>query len=403
MVNVALLQYRRESWRRTARAEDARSGPACIGHCLPGGMRIKRRRYHRIIQNRFMVNESIISLSRWFSCGSLAPNRIVRLFCFGLVGGLLFGGERAGAADLRLGIVGTDTSHAAAFTGLLNDPTAKDHLPGAKVVAAFKGGSPDIPISISRVETNAAGLRDRYGVTLCDTIEELCARVDGVLILSVDGRKHLPQARLVAAAGKPMFIDKPLGGTLGEALEIIRVAQAAGVPFFSSSSLRFAESTQAVRRGRLGRVTRAETTSPANREPTHPDLFWYGVHGCESLFTVMGTGCESVTRRLTADGKIEVVGQWKNGRTGIYREARGYGGKAVGEKGEATVGAYDRYAPLVAEIIKFFQTGKPPVPVAETIELFAFMEAADESQRQGGQPVTLTEVLAKAWAAGPPP
>jgi hypothetical protein len=131
-------------------------------------------------------------------------------------------------------------------------------------------------------------------------------------------------------------------------------------------------------------------------EKTHPDLFWYAVHGCESLFTVMGTGCESVERRATADGKIEVVGKWKGGRTGTFRESKDYGGKATGEKGEAPVGAFDGYAPLVVEIVKFFQTKQPPVAAAETIELFAFMEAADESKRQGGKAVLLSDVLEKA-------
>ena len=119
------------------------------------------------------------------------------------------------------------------------------------------------------------------------------------------------------------------------------------------------------------------------------------MHGCESLFTVIGTGCESVQRRTTTDGLIEVVGTWKGGRTGIFRESKEYGGVARGEKGEAPVGAYDGYAPLVAEIVKFFQTRRPPVPAAETIELFAFMEAADESKRRGGSVVTIAEVLAK--------
>ena len=61
------------------------------------------------------------------------------------------------------------------------------------------------------------------------------------------------------------------------------------------------------------KVKSAETSSPASLEKTHPDLFWYGVHGCESLFTVMGTGCESVKRGTTADGKIMVTGTWSGG------------------------------------------------------------------------------------------
>ncbi|MBI5774069.1 MAG: Gfo/Idh/MocA family oxidoreductase [Verrucomicrobia bacterium] len=312
-----------------------------------------------------------------------------------LLAGLLAATVSLRAAELRLGIIGLDTSHVAAFTGILNDPKAKGHVPGAKVVAAFKGGSPDIESSASRVEGFTKTLTEKYGVTIYDSIEEMCKHVDAVLLESVDGRPHLAQARPVIAAKKPLFIDKPMAASLKDALEIFRLANAAKVPVFSSSSLRFAKGTQAVRNGSVGKVTYAETTSPASLEEHHPDLFWYGIHGCESLFTVMGTGCESVKRGSTADGKIEVIGKWKGGRTGIFREGK-YTGTAKGEKGEAPIGASDGYAPLVVEIIKFFQTGVPPVPQEETIELLAFMEAADESKRQGGKEVSLKEVLKKA-------
>jgi len=304
----------------------------------------------------------------------------------------------AHAADLRLGLVGLDTSHVTAFTEILHNEKAKDHVPGARVVAAFKGGSADIPSSIGKVEEYTTALREKYGVKIYDTIEQVCANVDAVLITAVDGRPHLEQARIVIAAKKPLYLDKPVGGTLRDAIEIYRLAEAAGVPIFSSSSLRFAKNTQAVRNGSIGKVLSAETSSPSPLEPNHPDLFWYGVHGCESLFTVMGTGCETVERRKTADGKIEVIGKWKGGRTGIFREGPGYSGKAIGEKGESPVGSFDGYAPLVVEIVKFLQTKQAPVSPAETIELFAFMEAADESKRQDGKPVSLADVLAKAKA-----
>ncbi len=300
------------------------------------------------------------------------------------------------AAELRLGIIGLDTSHVTAFTEILNNPQAKGHVPGAKVVAAFKGGSSDIPSSADRVEGFTKTLTEKYGVKLYDSIEEMCKHVDAVLLESVDGRPHLAQARPVIAARKPLFIDKPMAGSLAGVLEIFRLAKAAKVPVWSASSLRYGKTTQAVRAGSLGKVTHCETASPCSLEKTHPDLFWYGVHGCESLFTVMGTGCESVKRGTTADGKIEVTGTWKGGRTGIFREGKGYVGKAVGEKGESPVGAYDGYAPLVAEFVKAFQTGVVPVPPEETIELFAFMEAADESKRQGGKEVKIADVLKKA-------
>jgi predicted dehydrogenase len=316
-------------------------------------------------------------------------------FLFGL---LVFTSSILFAAEpLRIGLIGLDTSHVIAFTSILNDPAHKNHIPGAKVVAGFKGGSPDIESSWSRVDEYTRQLEEQHGVTIYRSIDEMCRHVDAVMLESVDGRPHLEQARPVIAAGKRLYIDKPMAGSLKDVLEIFRLAREAGVPVFSSSSLRYGKTTQEVRHGSLGRVIRAETWSPAHLEKTHPDLFWYGVHGVESLFTVMGTGCQTVTRGTTEDGRIEVTGQWEGGRTGVFREAKsGYGGMAHGEKGDSPVGAYDGYHPLVAEIVTFFQSGEPPVAEEETIELFAFMEAADESKRLGGETVSIEETLRKA-------
>jgi predicted dehydrogenase len=301
----------------------------------------------------------------------------------------LIGCAAVRGADLRIGIIGCDTSHVPAFTELINNPKAKGHVAGGKVVAAFKGGSPDIQSSSSRIEEYSKVLQDKYGVKLYDSIEEMCKEVDAVLLESVDGRPHLAQVKPVLLAGKPVFIDKPMAASLKDVLEIFRLAQEAKVPVFSSSSLRFGRDTLAVRDGSIGKVTYAETYSPCHLEPHHPELFWYGVHGVESLFTIMGTGCETVQRQKTPDGMIEVVGTWSGGRKGVYREDAKYRGLAKGEKGEAPVGTYDGYEPLVVAIMKFFQTGVAPVPSKETIEIMAFMEAADESKNQGGAPVKI--------------
>ena len=300
------------------------------------------------------------------------------------------------AADLRVGIIGCDTSHVPAFTEAMNNPKAKGHVPGAKVVAGFRGGSPDIPSSANRIDDYSNKLKDQYGVKFYDTIEELCQNVDAVCIESLDGRPKLEQVKPVLKTGKPVYLDKPMAASLRDVIEIFRLAKEAKVPVFSSSSLRFASNSVVVRNGLIGKVQYAETYCPCELEPHHPDLFWYGVHGTEALFTVMGTGCETVQRGKTADGKIEVTGDWGGGRKGIYREGKGYHGHAKGEKGEAAVGDFDGYVPLVVEIVKFFQTGVAPVKPEETIEIFAFMEAADESKKLDGKPVKIAEVLKRA-------
>ena len=319
-----------------------------------------------------------------------------------LIAGLLYG-PLLQAAELRIGIIGCDTSHVPAFAETFNNAQAKDYVPGGKVVAAFKGGSPDLPHSATRVEGYAKTLVDKYGVTFYDSIEELCAHVDVIMLESVDGRPHLAQAKLVIKARKPLFIDKPMAASLQDVLEIYRLAKEAHVPVWSSSSLRYAKDSQAVRGGLIGKVQSAETYSPCELEEHHPELFWYGIHGVEALFTVMGTGCESVRRGLAADGAIEVTGTWSGGRTGIYREdlAKKYHGLAKGEKGEAPVGSFEGHFALAEQIIKFYQTGIAPVPPEETIEIFAFMTAAAESKRKDGAPVKLSDIMPKGTSSPP--
>lgn len=308
--------------------------------------------------------------------------------------------EPADEKPVRVGIIGLDTSHAAEFTKLLNDTTDAQHVAGALVVAAYPRGSTDIKSSISLVPEYTEAVK-KCGVEIVDSIPALLERVDAVLLETNDGRPHLEQVIPVIAARKPVFVDKPIAGSLADAVAIYRLATREQVPLFSASALRFAAGTRAVRAGSIGPVTGADTVSPCTLEATHPDLFWYGIHGVESLFTAMGPGCVSVTRTTAADFD-HVTGLWADGRIGTFRGIRRgtspFAGTAYGEKGTAPVGAFDGYRPLVVEIVKFFRTSQSPVPAAETLEIYAFMEAADESRRRGGAPVTVAVVMEKAEA-----
>ncbi|MCI0523648.1 MAG: Gfo/Idh/MocA family oxidoreductase [Acidobacteria bacterium] len=303
--------------------------------------------------------------------------------------------------EIKVGMIGLDTSHVTAFTKLLNDKSDPNHIPGARVVAAFKGGSPDVESSRTRIDRFTAELKDKWGVEIVGSIEELCKKVDAVLLESVDGRPHLNQVRPVFAAKKRVFIDKPFAASYADAREIVRLSRESGMPFFSSSSLRFATDLQAMKRDeKLGAMLGAFTYGPAPTEPHHPDLFWYGIHAVEMLYTLMGPGCESVTRVRT-DGADVVVGKWKDGRIGTMRGIRDgkqdYGAVAFGAKVNLAtpMPMKSDYRNLLVEVIKFFQTGAPPVPPEETLEMMAFMEAADLSKARGGSPVALTEITQK--------
>lgn len=301
------------------------------------------------------------------------------------------------AKVLKIGIIGLDTSHATAFTKILNDANAAPDVANCRVVAAYPKGSPDIVSSTSRVPAYTKEVQ-ALGVEIVDSIEVLVTKVDAVLLETNDGRPHLEQVLPVFKAGKPVFIDKPIAGSLQDAVAIFEAARQYKVPVFSSSSLRYTKGAQALRAGTSGKILGCDTYSPCSLEATHPDLYWYGIHGVESLYTVMGPGCEKVSRASTPDADF-VLGVWKDGRLGTFRGMRkggGYGGTAITDKSIQQVGGAEGYRPLLVEIIKFFRTGVAPVSEEETLEIYTFMEAADESKRQGGAPVTLQSVLEKA-------
>lgn len=297
----------------------------------------------------------------------------------------------ASGADIRLGLVGTDTSHVIAFVKMLNDPASPDHVPGARIVAAYKGGTPDNAISAKYLEQYTEELRSKWAVEIVSDIPALCAKVDGVLLTSVDGRPHLEQARQIFASKKPVWIDKPLASTLEDAREIARLATASGVTWWTSSSLRFAEMITALK---SDGITGAITWGPGPFEEHHLlDLSWYAIHPIEMLYTLMGPGCVEVTRTYT-DGADEIVGRWKDGRIGSVRALRPYGGYgAIAFHGREVVQSNPKagtsYRPMVVEIVKFFQTGIAPVSVDESLELFAFMDAALRSRQAGGKPMAL--------------
>jgi hypothetical protein len=300
---------------------------------------------------------------------------------------------------IRVGLIGCDTSHAPKFAELLKKKFGNDPAGSIQVVAVVPTKSDDISASYERVDKFTEALRSQ-GVEVVDSIEALLPKVDVVMIESVDGRKHLEQARPVLMAGKPLFIDKPVAASLADAAAIFELAERHSVPCFTSSSLRFSPDVAAARAAGSGKILGCATYSPCKLEPHHPDLFWYGIHGVEMLFTIMGPGCESVTRTQTADADV-VVGVWKDGRVGTYRGIRRgpqkYGGTLFSEKSIHSFPASDvGYEGLVTAIGKFFQTGQAPVDAAETLEVFAFMEAADESKRRGGALVRLDEVRKKA-------
>lgn len=306
----------------------------------------------------------------------------------------------AASAETKVGIIGLDTSHAIAFTKIMN----VDKDPGVEgfcVTAAYQWGSKDIFSSTNRYPKYIAEVRE-MGVAIVPTIDELLDKVDVVCLETNDGREHLWQAEKVFKSGKPVFIDKPIAHNLTDALKIYELGKKYRAKYFSASALRFSKVAQDARAGRYGEIRGTDIIAPSPYEPSHNYYSWYGIHGFEPLVTIMGVGAEKVTcLRNEANDVITVL--WKDGRMGQIRllreDAYRYSGYLLPENPKDETNpliVYDGYPgcePLLREIIKFFRTGVVPFPPDETLEIFALMEAAEMSARRGGEPVMLTEVI----------
>ncbi len=299
--------------------------------------------------------------------------------------------------DLRIGVIGYDTSHAPAFARLLNDPAHPFHVAGGRVVAGYPSYSEDVEASRSRV----AGFRQEMaalGVEEAGSLAALLERVDAVLLESVDGRRHLSEVEPVLQAGKPVFVDKPLAASYADALAIAHLVEETDGRLFSSSSLRYDVNLRALLAAPdLGPIYGCDAFSPATLEPTNPGLYWYGIHGVEILYTFMGPGCLGLRCHSTEHTDL-VVAEWTDGRIGTLRGTRrgahDYGATVFRER--TLQASYSReipiYARLLEQIMPFFQGGPAPVPLQETLEIMAFIEAALLSVRQCGCRVALAEL-----------
>ena len=298
---------------------------------------------------------------------------------------------------IKIGIIGLDTSHSTAFTELLNGDSDDKFVKEFEVVAAYPYGSKTIQSSYERIPGYIEELK-KHGVEITSSIAELLDKVDCVMLETNDGRIHLEQAMEVFKSGKICYIDKPIGATLGQAIAIYEMAEKYNVPIFSSSALRYSPQNQKLRNGEFGKILGADCYSPHKVEPTHPDFGFYGIHGVETLYTLMGTGCESVNRMSSQDADV-VVGRWKDGRIGTFRGIKEgpaiYGGTAYTPKGSIAAGGYEGYKVLLDQILTFFKTGVAPISKEETIEIFTFMKASNMSKEQNGKIVTMEEAYRK--------
>ncbi|MCS7221521.1 MAG: Gfo/Idh/MocA family oxidoreductase [Anaerolineae bacterium] len=277
-------------------------------------------------------------------------------------------------SELRLGLVGVESSHAVHFTRLLNS----GQVAGGKVVAVWG-------------ETPTAGqtFAQQMGIHRCvSTLEELCHEVDGVLICGRWGEDHLWQAKPFLEAGLPTFVDKPLAHTLSAAQAIIELAQAYQAPLMSGTALRFAREMQelAANRARLGRLTLIVSTGPAFGtlpDPRARGLTFYGIHAAEVLVSLAGRGGQVVGHQVTPYGYLVSL-TYPDGHMGVLhlpRSTRPYYHVAVyGAEGCHAVEITDVdgfYSGLLRSFLQMVRSRVPAVSPEDSLEALRILSVLD--------------------------
>ena len=308
----------------------------------------------------------------------------------------------AARAEIRIGMIGCDTSHSLEFTSDFNVKKVCAPIGDFRVTCAYQWGSRDIVSMTNRYPRYLPKLGE-MGVKMVPTIAELLAQVDAVLLETNDGSEHEAQALEVFRSGKPVFIDKPLSNTFAGALRIVEAAKACGAKFFTTSSNRFQPNPARARAGEFGPIASVVLHAPYRPMEKHGRYTWYAIHGFEILETAMGPGCSSVT--ITAGSEDDIAScVWKDGRVGVVHLQKTWwemGGYMLlkepkGNLRSVDIGRDEGYEELVKQIALFFKTGVVPVDPAESLEIAAMMEAASVSRERGGVPVTISEVMAAA-------
>ena len=299
--------------------------------------------------------------------------------------GLPWGDSGGDMPDIKVAIIGLDTSHTIEFTKRFQAPdcSAADKVGGVKVINCMRFETPF---------QNKEGLDKRqkqmedWGVRVVTDFNEAVINADAIMLEINDPQLHLEYFKKAAVLSKPVYLDKPLADTAEHGSEILKIAKDKKVKVFSTSSLRF-DAGLILAAKKIPAPLYTHTYGPLGAAAAGSSIVWYGVHAFEMLVRVMGKGGTKVFTTKTSSGVVVTI-EYPEKRRGVVElteNAWVYGGDLrTNDKAEAfVVDGSVLYTNLCKEIANFLKTGNSPVPLEETMEVMALLEAAEKSFKNG--------------------
>ena len=258
----------------------------------------------------------------------------------------------------RIGIIGSENSHAMAFSEIFN----------------LSGAYSDIKVTAVWGEDQEASqnIHDKCGVAIMKP-EAMLPNVDAVMVTSRNGKLHPGYVRPFIEAGKPAFIDKPIANDAREADEVMDLAQRKGIPLTGGSSLKLVDGTLAAKAFAQDQADKGELIggyvfAPVSMVNEYGGFYFYASHLVEIALTVFGYTPLSATAFRGSSG-VSAILEYAvfNVSLQFTDSVYNYGSVVLGKSGcdmrQITLAnAYDREVAHFAEMLK---TGRMPQPYSE--------------------------------------
>ena len=192
---------------------------------------------------------------------------------------------------IKIGVIGTENSHAMAFAKYFNLPDEKTgKIPYDDIrVTAVMGSD----------ESVAAVVEKAHVETVCSSAEEMSQIVDAVMIVNQKGSAHYENAMPFVKKGMPIFVDKPFTSDVAQAEDLYEQMIKHGCKVMGGSGLKYVSGI--VETNKLVQKLREEGTfvSAAMNfimimESEHDGIFFYAPHLVEMCLAAFGNDIKSV-------------------------------------------------------------------------------------------------------------
>jgi len=292
--------------------------------------------------------------------------------------------------EIRIAIIGLDTSHSVEFPRRMQAPDCpeKNRVEGLRAVTCLRF---ETPFTNKQVLDERQKQLEAWGVKVTEDFDEAVSDCDAIMIEINDPAYHLEYFKKCMKLNKPIFLDKPLADNYENGKAIYDLAKENNVKVISSSSLRYSQNLVDAC-NKVEKPAQMYCYGPLGIPPVGSGIIWYGVHCFEMLERGMGLGAISIDVKKDDAGAVAIV-EYPDKRRGIVELTVGayvYGGTLRAENANASyvVDGSMIYTEQLREICKFFKTGEASISIDDALEVINMLDAADKSY-ETGKPVKL--------------